>query len=518
MSTATLFPEPTFDVGRLADHFDPQPNPYAADPIGWIHDELSEETWSKQDEVLLSLRDNRFTDVRSAHSTGKSHIASRAVAWWVDTHPVDDLFVVTTAPSTNQVAGILWRYIRSLHRKHDMVGYITGGDVPQWKVGDQQLIGWGRKPQDLTNEEQAATVFQGIHARYLLVVIDEVGGVPQWLLNAINTLVSDEGGHSRVLAIGNPDDPSSAFASLAMPGNKWHDIKIDAFCSPNFIGDSRYTGTPEMAAHDSEVSDRVKEQLVGPTFVNDSESDWGEESPLYISKVLAEFPEVSDDNLIPVGWVRAAMERDLGGSMIGVAGKFSMDVARTGKDESTLARIRGNVFRMIRSKIGLGDLMRNVGWLSEANREVPAAKIIVDADGLGSGVFDRAKELKLPVSAFHGGHKAYQPKKFNNRRSEQWWHTRFLFQDGLIDIDPKDTKLQAQLTSIKWSLDSKGRVRVETKEEMQRRGLPSPDRGDTLMMATAPDTDWSDAYSDPADVGQEREPDTVTGDLLTKQW
>lgn len=485
---------------RVADGLDPQPDPWASDPVGWVHHK-GEETWSGQDRILESIRDNRYTAVESAHSTGKSHIASRAIGWWVDSHPMDDLFVVTTAPSTNQVAGILWRYVRALHKKVGLPGYITGGDVPQWKVGDQQLIGWGRKPQDLANAEEAATVFQGIHARFVLVVLDEAGGIPEWLWNAVDTLVTSP--NNRVLAIGNPDDPSSHFEKICRPGSGWNVQKISAFDTPAYTGE--------------DVSEELLEVLVSPEWVEERKERWGEDSPLYISKVLAEFPEVSDDNLIPVGWIKRAMEADYSGTMIGDAGKWVMDVARSGQDETTLGRLRGQVFRIEKAKRGIGDLMTNVAWLSTANRDVPAAKIIVDADGLGSGVFDRARELRLPVSAFFAGRRAFNPRKFKNRRSEQWWAVRELFQADLFDIDALDEDLQSQLGSIKWSEDSSGRIIVETKKELKRRGLPSPDRGDTLMMSTAPADDWTDVYAEEGDaVGYPREPETITGDLLTK--
>lgn len=499
---------PVRDLGLLvADGLDPRGHPYGESPADWIHEELGEYTWSRQREVLDSLVERRFTSVRSAHSTGKSHIASRAVAWWASVHDPADTFIVTTAPSANQVEGILWRYINAVHERYGLLGRITMGPVPAWKVG-ATLIGWGRKPQDLSNAEQAATVFQGIHARNLLIVVDEAGGIPEWLWNAINTLVSDEGGRGRVLAIGNPDDPSSHFAKINLPGSKWHHIKISAFDSPNFIGDPRYTGTPEMAAADIDLPDNVKEMLVGPTFVADAEHDWGEESPLYISKVLAEFPEFSDDNLIQVGWIRAAVERDLSGAAINDLGQAVLDVARTGKDEAVLGWDRGGHYRIVKAKVGINNTMRLVGWLKRFNHTHPAPYIIIDADGMGGPVYDRAAELGLPVTPFYAGRRALNPKKFVNRRSEQWWGLRLLFQEGLIDIDPLDLKLQAQLSSIKFEEDSAGRIKVESKKEMKRRGFPSPDRADTLMMVKAPADDWL-ADSDERPLSR-----THTADLL----
>ena len=95
-------------------------DPLVDDPVEWIYTRRHGETWSMQEDILESIRDNRYTAVASAHSIGKSHIASEAVLWWVDTHPADQVFVVTTAPSVPQIKAILWRYIKSGHRALDM--------------------------------------------------------------------------------------------------------------------------------------------------------------------------------------------------------------------------------------------------------------------------------------------------------------------------------------------------------------------------------------------------------------
>jgi hypothetical protein len=487
---------------RVADGLDPQPDPFASDPDGWINQRLGESTWSGQRKILESVRDNRYTAVPSAHSTGKSHIAARAIAWWVDSHPIDEVFVVSTAPSAPQVKAILWRYLKSIRRKADLPGYITEAEVPEWKI-DGRLVGWGRKPADLSTPEEAATAFQGIHAKYVLVVLDEAGGIPEWLWNAVDTLVTAP--TNRVLAIGNPDDPASHFEKICRPGSGWNVLPISAFDTPAFTGER--------------VTQEILDNLVGVEWVEERKRVWGEDSPLYISKVLALFPETADDNLIRIDWIKAAIERDFSGEAVADLGKFAMDVARSGRDEATLAYWRAGMFRMVRSMRGINNSMRLVGWLSNFCDDHPGAKGIIDADGLGGPVFDRAVELGLPVSPFYAGRRAFNPRKFVNRRSEQWWALRELFESGLVDIDPDDEDLQSQLGSIKYEEDSAGRIKVESKKELKKRGLPSPDRADTLMMITAPMEEWLDAYIDPTTRLPIPRPDeqTLTSDLLTKE-
>ena len=196
------------------------------DPAAWPEVRLGEEVWSKQREIMTALRDHRRVAVRSCHGIGKSHIASRAVAFWLDAHPPGEAFVVTTAPTYNQVRAILWRYIRQAHRKGNLIGKLN---QTEWLI-DGDLVGFGRKPAD-----QDEGAFQGIHAAHVLVVLDEACGIPEQLWVAADALTTNEG--CRMLAIGNPDNPSSYFYSVCRPTSLWHKIRVSAHDSPNFTGE-----------------------------------------------------------------------------------------------------------------------------------------------------------------------------------------------------------------------------------------------------------------------------------------
>ena len=257
---------------------------YRADPVIWVAERLGEHLWSAQREIAYAVRDHRRVAVRSAQDVGKSMIASRLGTWWIDTHPVGNAFVVTTAPSFKQVEAVLWREMRAAHRAGNLAGVMN---ETEWKVAGQ-LVAFGRKPADYDPD-----AFQGIHARHVLVILDEACGVDEALWNAAETLTANEG--SRILAIGNPDDPSSHFARVSHPGSGWHTIRIDGYRSPNF------TTEP--------VAEELRGLLLSPTWVEERKRSWGEDSPLFISKVRGEFPEEAGDALIPLSWIRAAQAR-----------------------------------------------------------------------------------------------------------------------------------------------------------------------------------------------------------------
>jgi hypothetical protein len=187
----------------FADLLDPPENPYVRDPVGWVRDRLGEFLWSKQREIAGALVEHRYVAVKSAHDTGKSHVASRT--WHLDTQ--SDPFATTTAPTTKQVHAILWRYLGQAHRKAKLEGRITLDDEWYTGPGGKELVAYGRKPADT---DQAA--FQGIHALHPSVLVDEACGVPKSIFDAVDSLATNA--NVRVLAIGNPDDPASHFAQI----------------------------------------------------------------------------------------------------------------------------------------------------------------------------------------------------------------------------------------------------------------------------------------------------------------
>jgi hypothetical protein len=443
----------------------PEPAPYLGDPVLWVKERAGGFVWSKQIEILESVRDNKYTAVKACHGPGKSASAGLACGWWIDVHDFGSAFVVTTAPSWPQVQAILWREIRRLHARAKLPGRITQDCV--WHMSsvenskaDEEFVAMGRKPADY--DEQA---FQGIHARYILIVIDEACGVPEALWTAVLSLATNE--NARVLAIGNPDDPSSYFATVCKPGSGWNVITISAFDTPNF------TGEP--------IPEWLQQDLVHPDWVAERAADWGEESPVYVSKVLGEFPDVSDEYLI----TPALMERAYGTHLVGLGhGRYGADIARMGRDKTVLYRNRDGVIRFIDSWSKM-DTMKTVGKLRQHLDHYPTKiPATIDSIGVGAGVVDRLRELGLEAIGFQGSERAYRPEKFKNRRAEVYWEFRQALEDGVYDLDPEDTKLAAELCNIKYWIDSGGRIVVESKEDMRERGVPSPDHADAAVYST----------------------------------
>lgn len=445
---------------------------YLLDPVRWVQEVLQDTIWSKQKQILESVRDHRRTAVQSCHGAGKSFIAARVVAHWISTHPPGTARVVTTAPTGDQVKAILWQEIGRAHTAGNLIGRLN--QTEWWilppKSEREELVGIGRKPSDYAPDS-----FQGIHERYVLVVLDEASGIPSSLWEAADGLLSND--DCRLLSIGNPLDPTSEFANECKPGSGANVIRISAFDTPNFTGET--------------ITDRMKHRLVGRVWVEEKKRKWGEDNPLYISKVLGLFPQLSTDGLIPISWIQAAQERTL---EPGIENELGVDVGG-GSNKSVVCHRRGSVFRIIRRDHN-PDTMQTLGNVMSDIQTTGATITRIDSVGIGWGMVDRAAEIgkdeSLPlivrkraqsIIGIKVGESSNDKENYANLRAEGYWGLRERFQDGDVDIDPNDDDLAAQLVALKYKRAGRGQILIESKEDMRKRGVLSPDDADALMLS-----------------------------------
>lgn len=453
-------------AARVLEGIYPAASKWFRDPAGWVREKLHGFLWSKQTVIVQSVVDHRRTAVRSSHGIGKSWTAAQIAGWWIDIHPPGQAMVVSTAPTYAQVHAVLWEEIRAGHRKGGLPGRVTLDD--QWKIGDV-LVGMGRKPADY--DEHA---FQGIHRRYVLVILDEACGIPAQLWTAAEAITTNE--DCRILAIGNPDDPSSEFAKVCRPDSGWNVIEVSSFDTPAFTGEKVPHGLLPL--------------LPSKEWVADAAKRWGVQSPLYQSKVLGRFPENADDTVVPLSWATAcqALEQPLGqGDQIVQLG---VDVG-AGGDETVIQERVGPVAGRVwhnRSR----DPMEVVGLVVNCIRETGATLVTVDVIGWGWGVWGRLVELSPTGENAHGayvlpvnvGEASSDPARWPLLRDQLWWEVgRESSEHHTWDLTNVDDETLAQLTSPKYSLDSRGRVKVEPKAETRKRLGRSPDGADALLLA-----------------------------------
>jgi len=403
--------------------------------------------------VLEAIRDHDRVAVHSGHATGKSFVAAAVAMWFL--HSFKPSKVITTAPTWRQVNEILWSEIRVAHANAlvPLGSYLPPRAAELRIAQDHFALG-------LSTDEPAR--MQGFHSEHQLIILDEAAGIQGDIWDAVEYIAS--GGEVKILAIGNPEAPDGRFFE-ACKSPLWKTICISCLTHPNISG----KGDPVPGA-------------VTPTWVEGRALEWGVESPLYKARVCGEFPEEGEDTLISLRWVLDAVGRE------GVEDKLPVvigcDVARFGQDETVVIVLRDGRMETVRAYTGR-DLMQTCGEIIRVKRELgvdESALVVVDDVGLGGGVTDRLRELGHRVMAFKGGGKARDAEQFVNRRTESYWYLREELREGRLAL-PNDDLLKSQLTSIRYRPRSDGRIELEKKDEMLKRGVPSPDRADALCMA-----------------------------------
>jgi hypothetical protein len=329
----------------------------------------------------------------------------------------------------------------------------------------------GRKPAD-----QDESAFQGIHARYVLVVIDEACGVPEQLWIAADALTTNA--DCRILAIGNPDNPAAHFRKVCEPGSGWHVIGISAFDSPNFTGE--------------DVPDELRQVLVSADWVEEKRREWGEDNPLYRSKVLGQFADDAPNQVVRTADVyacRTSPESEHAADDL-LPVELGVDVG--GGGDETVIRERRGVLAGREWRASTDRPEQIAPMILAAIKETGATAVKIDSIGIGFGVIGELRNLKgngahkAHIDAVNVAEKASEPGKFANLRAELWWQVgRGLSERGGWDLSTMangDTTV-AQLLQPRWSVDTQGRIKVEPKDDIRKRLGRSPDNADALLLA-----------------------------------
>lgn len=445
---------------------------YLTDIRAWAKDRLKMHLYSKQVEIAEAIVRNKKVAVKSCHGSGKSYFASALVAWWVETRYGTESVVVSTAPTGEQVSKILWRYIRSHHAKNDLLGRCTLDN--EWKSPTGEELAWGRKPAD-TN----LSGFQGVHsAAGVLAVMDEAGGLAKSIWDGVETITT--GRLDRVLAIGNPDDANTEFGRIFREDDPaWHKITIAARDTPNFTEEE----IPEFAK-------AMLNGLISPEWVEEKKISWGEDSAIYQSKVNGEFPSQGTNSLFNQITIAKGIETNLE-VPVGTRPRLGVDVARFGNDYTVVYSYQSGVLRLV-DKWAKTDLVDTSERVDGIARELNASEVRIDGVGVGAGVFDMVTHKSQKD---HGDYKvvgmignAQSPDLHKWVNARAWWYDTMrekMFREK-IDLDPTDKELRTELEMIQFKFGgSYNAIQIESKDDMKKRGVKSPDFADAAMYACA---------------------------------
>jgi hypothetical protein len=423
---------------------------YQRAPIAFIREVLGvvPDEWQTKALRAIAKGETRIS-IRSCHGPGKTALASWLLLWFACTRA--PFKAAVTAPTSAQLFDVLWpelmRWFNVLPEPWRKLWDKTSDHLTLKSDAESFITARTSRP------EQPESL-QGIHSAHVLIVVDEASGVDERIFESAAGSMSTA--NAITLLIGNPTRASGYFWSTHMlnTNNRWWTLRVGYLDSPR----------------------------VSKSFVEEMEERYGRDSNVFRVRCLGEFPTSDDDTLIPAGLVDEAMSRvvppDLGAGIV-----WGVDVARFGNDASCLVKRAGKVvLEPPRRWHGL-DTMQLAGAVKAEYDMSAAARpaiIVVDAIGIGAGVADRLMEQSVPVLALNVAEQSSTVGRYARLRDELWVRCREWLETRSVSL-PKDDRLRADLLSPRFSFLSTGVLKVEGKEQMRMRGLPSPDSADALI-------------------------------------
>jgi hypothetical protein len=472
---------------------------YAKDPVGYCNEVLGIQLWGKQEEMLLALIRPPFKVLgKASHSVGKSFVAAAAVSWWFDTR--NPGVVLTTAPTARQVRDILWKEIR-VQRGAKGLGGFVGPKMPRLESAPNHFA------HGFTAAKESG--FQGQHDAAVMLVIDEAVGVGHEIWEAAKTML--QGVEYAAFAIFNPTDTTSqAYLEETGQDCSWTVITMPATEHPNLADE--LAGRPPTfpkAVRLGWFEERLREWCQAIPAADRKATDvewppgggsWWRPGPVAEARLLGRWPSAGTYGV----W------SDLLWSLVETARlefdarelpQVGCDVARYGDDWTCIHSRWGPVSLGHESANGWST-SETAGRLKQVCRELAARvnaarerhaepvqpeqiPVMVDDDGVGGGVTDQRGDFKfIPVS---GASRARRPEDYPNKRSELWFHTAGLANEGKLDLSrlapDARQRLRQQAMAPTWRLDAQGRRVVEPKEDTKDKIGRSPDDMDAMNLS-----------------------------------
>lgn len=449
-----------------------------------------------QQRILLSIRDNRETNVPSAHGMGKTKTGAIASLWWV--FAVKGL-AITTAPTERQVKELLWSEIRSMY---DVNQHRLGGERGQLFVKlneTARAFGFAAKDYDSNS-------FQGVHHQRLLVIQDEACGISPSIDEGSDGCVT--GAENRILRIGNPIVPGTPFEAAC----KRRAIRIPAWNHPNIAWaydlepDGMWQLKPQVKEAIAPRGGEILPQSQWPEWcqrdvipgaisvqwIEDTRRRRGEGSAYWQARVEAFFPRDSADSIIPRSWFASARARydDNQKHWDNLAAshkwKHGLDVG-DGGDDHAIASWHGPVLyslQVIPTKGDREDVTRASGLGKRKLLECPGI-LAVDRAGVGAGSLASLLEQKLPAVGIHWGSAGTKAGLYQNLKAQQYWELREAFRTGEVALAPLgdcEEMLMEDLAGTFYDVTSTGKTRIEDKATTKRRLHRSPNAGDAIVL------------------------------------
>lgn len=431
----TVFP--WGEDGPLKEH--DGPDVWQSDQLGRIKKSLSEKP-------LGTVREA----VSSGHGIGKSAQVAWLILWFMCTRVHAN--GVVTANTKTQLETKTWRELAVWHN--------------MLKFGLKDWFNWTATSFKHTshpatwyvnavpNTEHNSEAFAGLHANHVALFYDEASSIGDKIWEvSMGAMTTDR---AMWFVYGNPTRNSGWFRDcFGSKAHRWSTAQVDS--------------------RDCKMTNKVE--------LKEWEDDYGEDSDFFRVRVKGVFPRASDSQFIPIDIVNAAMKRDIPPASYRQYPKvLGVDVARFGTNRSVVIRRQGPKVWEPKSFVGI-DLMEFAGIILDEARNFGTRTIFVDGTGVGGGVVDRLRQIGLEVIDVQFGRQARDRRSYANLRAELWGAMKDWL-GGEVDIPDRRT-METDLIGPQYGLNARLQIQLESKQDMLRRGVASPDEAEAVVTTFA---------------------------------
>jgi Ni2+-binding GTPase involved in maturation of urease and hydrogenase len=425
---------------------------WSINPVQGVRDLFGAEPTNQQIELIRSAWDpSARVAVSSCTGAGKTTVLAWLTFLFLLTQ--DDCRILVTSPSFQQLTRVF--HAEMLKWRGKMPSKISD----MFEVTRERVIMTSKTKVQVANLVTASAdnkeSLQGGHAGNYVILADEASGIEEATFDVLyRTLSTGTGG--RFILTSNPTRSVGRFYDIFhkdLP--EWDKMYFKAFDCPH----------------------------LAPGFVQGMIDTYGEDSDHYRIGVLGAFPRTTNSQFISAEVVDNAIHNNLPFlAFHNYPIVIGADIARFGDDETVFVARQGPRVLNITQLKGL-DTQEVAAALMEYHKEFPAKVIFIDAIGIGAGVFDRCKHLKMPVKEVMGSHKSSKPMEYFNMRSQLWGEMRHWVNNG-ADI-PLIDELRSQLIGMTYGYTAKMQIALTTKKDIKKQGLKSPDIGDAIALTFA---------------------------------
>lgn len=392
--------------------------------------------------------------IASGHGIGKSTLVSFLILFAMATH--ENTRGVVTANTEKQLSSKTWAELSkwyNLFIAKELFVYtataLFSADKQYEKTWRIDAIPWSESNPD---------AFAGLHnqGNRILIIFDEASSIADIIWEVAEGALTDKETEIIWCAFGNPTQNSGRFRECFRKyRNYWHTEQIDS--------------------RTVKVSNKA--------LLNEWVELYGEDSDFVKIRVRGIFPSAADTQFISASIVDEAQKRDYKvGQFNNLPTIIGVDPAWTGGDTLEIVMRNGYYMKCLATIEKNDDDMRMANIIAQFEDEYKADAVFID-QGYGTGIYSIGKSMgrKWHLVAFGG--KA--PKEvYLNMRAYMWGEMKEWLKEG-GSIPPNDQGLYDDLTGPEAIIDKNGRIQLESKESMKKRGLPSPNKGDALGLTFA---------------------------------